>query len=167
MRNAAKFQEFVFNLIGKHNATTKDVSDFNIGEPHTALLIQNPTGGIAPLQILNISKNIIYVHQPLESDGASDPGVTFFTGNGVWVPIGIMQLLPGYYRCYCTITQDYERLVRYARAQQADLASFCNGFWVSALREQGFGKLNASTIKAEKQVVIQGEPEAYVEYENE
>lgn len=166
MRNAGTFQKFVETLITKYNEAHEE--RFEIGKQHTALNITNPTGGISPLEILNISKNIIYVHQPSLSDGMSDPGVAFFTGwDNDWIPIGVHIIGFGY-RVYCTIDQEHNHLKRFARARQHDLASnFCNDFWVAALREQGFGKLTPKTLQGEILCIIQGEPELYVEYDDE
>lgn len=167
MREVKAFQAFILRLIEKHNATAFVEHHFEIGERDTALRIQNPTGGISPLEIINVAKNIIYVQQPSLLDGNSDPGVAFFTSPlGSWWPIGIQQL-GRIYKVFVKIDQYHSKMTRYNKYWQHDLASFCNGFWVSALREQGFGKVAIGIMRSEKYMLFQEDPEAFVEYDEE
>ena len=151
LHGSHRFQTLIEKLIALVNTTAPEPFD-----PFTAshlLTISNPSKGIAPLIVTAIGHNIIYIDQRLDN-GHSDPGVAFFidprwtqTVRG-WIPVGITQLFPGYYRPYVTLTADYSRPTRYNRAQQRDLAAFCNGMWWQSLSEQGFGRLTARTIQA-------------------
>ncbi len=162
MQFAPRFQTLIEALIATHNSGERE--PFQIGDEHKALIVQNPTSGIAPLRIVNVCRNIIYIDQPLLSDGRPDPGAVFLVSPEYgcqWVCIGIQQLFPAHYRCYAQLNDERTRIERYHRRLLDDVNSFCNGMWRAALTEQGFGKVTTADIQTTIEVIIQEDPEAF------
>lgn len=162
MHFATRFQALIEYLINAHNVANPE--PFQIGGQDKALVIQNPTAGIAPLRIVNICRHIVYVDQPLLSDGSPDPGAVFLVSPEYgcqWLCIGIQQLFPGHYRCYAQLNDKRTRVERYASRWLNDANTFCNGMWWDALSEQGFRKLQPADLRSAVEIIIQEDPEAF------
>jgi hypothetical protein len=151
MRNAKGFQTFVQNIVKKWNASNPS-QNFNLLEQDEDklknLIIHNPTSSLAPLEITQLKPNLTFVAQPLQSDGAVDPGVALLTLHDRWYATGIQQL--GFsYRCYVTASHEnwHWKIHRLNSYRFNDLNSFCNQFWLRGLRAQGFGKLTKNTLR--------------------
>ena len=173
MRNAKGFQTFVQNIVEKWNVANPE-QPFDLLEQDRQKMMQltivNPDGCSAPLRIMQLAPNLTYISQPLQSDGASDPGVTFLTLKGVFYAIGIQQL--GFtYRNYVTVSLKDNAswawvIHRYNAYWYNDLnGAFCNQFWVKALRHQDFGKLRPKTIRGDNWNLISAEWDSFVEWE--
>lgn len=91
------------------------------------------------LCIENIGHRRISVAHYFESNGdlVADPDIVFFVDDQLgWLPVEISQSLTGW-ASYVQMSDDGMTILRYAKAQQADLASFAQT-WAQNIIDQGW-----------------------------
>lgn len=67
--------------------------------------------------------SVAHVYAPRPDVRLADPGIIFFTGYALWVPVEISQRVSGY-RIYAFLSQELDEIVSVLPLEQADLAAF-------------------------------------------
>lgn len=80
--------------------------------------------------------NVAHVFEPHPDTRIADPGIAFFTGYDLWVPVEVTQRIGGY-RIYATLSEDMDEITSVIPAQQADLAGFAE-MWAANIVGQGW-----------------------------
>lgn len=117
--------------------------DLDLRHPGSCLRLEQ--AGYQPLVIEVLHPNLVHVAHVDESYGGltlPDPGVAFFTGYALWIPIEINQRVGGY-RIYALLSPGLDDVVALLPGRQADLAEFTE-LWARNLRTQGW--LNADAV---------------------
>ena len=78
--------------------------------------------------------NVAHVYEPYPRKYIADPGIAFFTGYDLWLPIEITMRVGGY-RIYAVLSPELDDIVSILPARQADLAEFAE-IWADNLRDQ-------------------------------
>lgn len=95
--------------------------------------------GYQPLVIEVLHPNLVHVahtYEPVPGKTQPDPGVAFFTGYALWVPIEVNQPIGGY-RIYASLSAGLDDIVAILPGRQADLAQFTE-LWARNIRAQGW-----------------------------
>jgi hypothetical protein len=92
--------------------------------------------------------SVAHVYEPRPDVVLPDPGIVFFTGYTLWVPVEINQRIGGY-RIYAFLSADLEEIVAILPAKQADLAEFAE-VWAENLVAQGW--LQEATLHTESEM---------------
>ena len=99
-----------------------------------------------PLVIEVLHPNLVHVahiDEPYAGLIRPDPGIAFFTGYALWVPVEVNQLVGGY-RIYALLSAGIDDIEALLPARQADLAQFAD-LWAHNIRAQGW--LEAEAIE--------------------
>lgn len=92
-----------------------------------------------PLVIEVLHENLVYIAHFFEPDAethVADPGITFFTGFALWVPIEVTQRIGGH-RIYAVLSEDLDDIISVLPSPQADLAEFAE-IWAENIVMQGW-----------------------------
>jgi hypothetical protein len=91
---------------------------------------------------------VSHVYQPRPDVHIADPGIAFFTGYALWVPIEVTMRIGGY-RVYAMLSPTLDDIVSVLPAQQADLAEFAD-MWAQNIRDQGWLEIAARQHDAQE-----------------
>lgn len=79
---------------------------------------------------------VSHVYQRSPDVSVADPGIAFFTGYALWVPIEVTMPIGGY-RVYAALSPALDDIVSVLPARQADLAEFAD-MWAQNIIDQGW-----------------------------
>lgn len=80
--------------------------------------------------------NVAHVYEPRPEERTADPGIAFFTGYDLWVPIEVTQRIGGY-RIYAVLSEGLDEIVSILPHEQADLANFAE-MWAQNIVDHGW-----------------------------
>ncbi|MCC6168710.1 MAG: hypothetical protein IT329_15925 [Caldilineaceae bacterium] len=129
MKTSPKLQEVVTALAVKHG--------LDLASPGAWLRLNME--GYDRLVIEVIHPNLVsvaHVYAPRPDVRLADPGIIFFAGYALWVPVEISQRVGGY-RIYAFLSQELDEIVSVLPLEQADLAEFAE-VWAENIVAQGW-----------------------------
>jgi hypothetical protein len=129
MKPSKKMQEVITQLAQKHELDlTLKGAYLRLVMPHYDQLV---------IEVLHENLvNIAHIYEPRPDVRIADPGIAFFTGYGLWVPLEVNQRVGGY-RIYGVLSPEFDEIVSILPARQADLAGFAE-VWAANIVEQGW-----------------------------
>lgn len=127
MKTSKKMQDVVTQLVEKHGL------DLAVRGGH--LRLEMPHYDALVIEVLHENLvSVAHVYQPRPDVRVADPGIAFFTGYGLWVPIEVNQRVGGY-RIYAALSEELDDIVSILPERQADLAAFAE-MWAQNIVDQ-------------------------------
>jgi len=129
MKTTVKMQETVTALGQRHGLDLREKGAYlRLDMPHFDRLV---------IEVLHPTLvSVAHVYEPRPGVHLADPSIVFFTGDGPWMPIEVMQRIGGY-RIYAVLSPELDAIVSVLPKEQADLASFAE-MWAENIRLQGW-----------------------------
>jgi hypothetical protein len=129
MQPSRKMQEIVTAIATKHRLDLRAKGAcLRLVMPHYDPLV---------IEVLHENLvNVAHVYEPNSDTRIADPGIAFFTGYDLWVPIEVTQRIGGY-RIYAVLADSFDDVVTVLPLAQADLARFAE-MWAANLVGQGW-----------------------------
>jgi hypothetical protein len=127
LRSVPKFSQYIRKIADRH--------EFPLDVPYAHLRLE--MGSFQPLIIEKVGKHFVNVGHLTSGDSMPDPIVTFWINpqNGNWYPaISRMLADGGYPEQLITFADDTPKT--FFALSQHDVAGFCEGMWLSALKGQ-------------------------------
>ena len=127
MVTSRKMQEVIIELAAQHGIDLRQRGAYlRLEMPHYDPLV---------IEVLNANLvNVAHVYEPYPGKHIADPGIAFFTGYDLWLPIEVTMRVGGY-RIYAVLSPEMDDIVSILPARQADLAEFAE-IWADNLRDQ-------------------------------
>lgn len=140
MKTSEKMQETITEIAMKYGLDLKQKgAHLRLTMPHYDPLV---------IEVLNENLiNVAHLYEPAPEMRIADPGIAFFTGFALWVPVEVTQRIGGY-RIYAVLSEDLDDIISVLPAQQADLAGFVE-MWAANIVGQGWlddGTLDVESI---------------------
>src|SRR5690606_11937893 len=111
MNTTALMQETVTALAQRHGLDLREKGAYlRLDMPHFDRLV---------IEVLHPTLvSVAHVYEPRPGVHLADPGIVFFTGDGPWMPIEVMQRIGGY-RIYAVLSPELDAIVSVLPKEQA------------------------------------------------
>ena len=129
MNTSPKMQEVVTALATKYDLDLKRRgAHLRLTMPHYDPLV---------IEVLHENLvNVAHLYEPHPDTKIADPGIAFFTGYTLWIPVEVTQRIGGYH-IYAVLSEGLDDIISVLPAQQADLAEFAE-MWAANIVGQGW-----------------------------
>ena len=127
MVTSRKMQEMITELAAQHG--------IDLRLPGSYLRLEMPHYDPLVIEVLHEHLvNVAHVYEPYPGKNIADPGIAFFMGYDLWIPIEVTMRVGGY-RIYAVLSPEMDSIVSILPTRQADLAEFAE-IWADNIRDQ-------------------------------